>query len=177
MKLLTLLIVFTLCASALLTGCDQKMEQPIMQIITPPQSASEKAQAAMERVNERRATAYQTAEETGDFSTIFMASEDIFKEELGFRKGLWVDLVDIYRQENRENAELLEGFENLQEAFVKKLKEGTLEVFYFEYISSFDGIIIEYLRLSFEFPEKSEEERLALFKESVRDAEIAIIFP
>ena len=193
MRLLTLLILLTFCTSALLTGCDQGMEQPIMEIVTspdteivtppdteivtPPQGSLERAQAAMERVNEKRTVAHQTAEETGDFSTIFIASEDIFKEELGFRKGLWVDLVDIYRQENRENAELLEGLENLEEAFVKKLKEGTLEMFYFAYISSFDGIIIEYLRLSFEFPEKSEEERLALFRESVTDGEIAIIFP
>ena len=177
MRLLTLLILLTFCTSALLTGCDQGMEQPIMQIITPPQSASEKAQAAMERVNERRTATHQTAEETGDFSTIFIASEDIFKEELGFRKGLWVDLVDIYHQENRENVELLEGLENLEKTFVKKLQEGTLEMFYLAYISSFDGLIIEYLRLSFEFPEKSEEERLALFRESVRDGEIAIIFP
>ena len=146
MRLLTLLIVLMFCASALLTGCDQGMEQPIMQIITrygdyyTPQSASEKAQAAMERVNERRTEAHQTAEETGDFSTIFIASEDIFKEELGFRKGFWVDLVDIYRQENRENAELLKGFENLEDAFVEKLKEGyTLGMFYFEYIRTFDG--------------------------------------
>lgn len=177
MKLLTLLIVFTLCASALLAGCDQGMEQPIRQIITPPQSASEKAQAAMERVNERRTTAYQTAEETGDFSTIFMASEDIFKEELGFRKGLWVDLVKIYRQENLENTELLEGLENLEDAFVEKLNENTFGMFYFEYIRTFDVLIVEYLHLSYEFPEKSEEELLTLFRESVQDGEIVIIFP
>ena len=177
MRLPTLLIVLTFCASALLTGCDQEMEQPIMQIIPPPQSASEKAQTAMERVNERRTEAHQTAEETGDFSTIFIASEDIFKEELGFRKGFWVDLVDIYRQENLEDTALSERFENLQDAFAEKLREGTLEMFYFEYISAFNGIIIEYLRLSFEFPEKTEAELVMLFRESVRDGETSIIFP
>ena len=108
---------------------------------------------------------------------MFTASEDIFKEELRFRKGLWVDLVDIYRQENLENNGLLEPLDNLQDAFVEKLEEGTLEMFYFAYISSFDAIIIEYLRLSFEFPEKGEEELLTLFRESVRAEKVLIVFP
>ena len=176
MRLLTL-ISSILCASILLIGCDEGMRQPIMEIVTPPQSSLEKARAAIERANERRAEAHQKGEETGDFSTVFTASEDIFKEELGFRKGLWVDLVEIYRQENLENATLLEGFENLQDAFVEKIEEGTLGMFYFVYIRSFDELIIEYLRLSFEFPEKSEEELLTLFRESVRDEKVLIVFP
>ncbi|MYB95862.1 hypothetical protein F4Y43_18605 [Candidatus Poribacteria bacterium] len=131
----------------------------------------------MERVNERRAETYQKAEETGDFSIVFTASEDIFKEELGFRKGLWVDLVEIYRQENLENTARLEVLGNLEDAFAEKVQDGTLGMFYFTYISSFDALIVEYLCLSFEFPEKSEEERLMLFRESVTDREIVIVFP
>ena len=184
MRLLTLLIVLMLCVFALLTGCDQGMEQPIMQIITSPEqiitspeSSLEKARAAMKRVNERRIEAHRKAEETGDFFTVLTASEDIFKEELGFRKGFWVDLVEIYRQENLENAELLEGLENLEDAFVMKLKEDAFGMFYFEYIRTFDEIIIEYLRLSFEFPESSEEELLALFGQSMTDRKAVIIFP
>lgn len=185
MRLLILLIVLMLWASTLLTGCDQTMMQPIteivtspnIEIVTPTQGSLEKAQEAMERVNERRTDARRKAEETGDFSVIFITSEDIFKEELGFRKGFWVDLVEIYRQENLENPELLEGLENLEDAFVERLKEDTLGMFYFAYISAFDGIIIEYLRLSFEFLESSEEELLALFRQSVRDRKVVIIFP
>ncbi|MDD9975631.1 MAG: hypothetical protein OXU27_16595 [Candidatus Poribacteria bacterium] len=60
---------------------------------------------------------HRKAEETGNFFTVFTASEDIFKEKLGFRKELWVDLVEIYHQENLENVLLLEGLENLQAAF------------------------------------------------------------
>ena len=177
MRLPTLLIALMLCSSTLFIGCDEGMRQPIMEIVTPPKSSLEKARAAMERVNEKRTEAHREAEETGDFSTVFTASEDIFKEELGFRKELWVDLVEIYHQENLENAALLEGLENLQDAFAEKLKEGTLGMFYFQYISSFNEIIIEYLRLSFEFPEKNEKELLALFRESVRDRKTFIIFP
>ena len=185
MRLLTLLIVLILCASVSLIGCDQGVTQPItevitspdMEIVTPTQSSLEKAQAAVERVNERRTEVQQKAEETGDFSTILIASENIFEEELSFRKGLWVDLVEIYRQENLENPELLQGLENLEDAFVEKLKADTFGMFYFEYIKAFDDLIIEYLRLSYEFPEKSEEERLMLFRESARDGKIFIVFP
>ena len=176
-RFLILLILIMLCVSAFLIGCDQRMEQSIMQVVTPSESSIEKARAAMEKVNERRTEAHQKAKDTGDFSTVFTASENIFKEELGFRKGFWVDLVEIYRQENLENATLLEGLENLQDAFAEKLTEGTLGMFYFEYISSFDEIIIEYLRLSFDFPEKSEKELLALFRQSVNDRKISIVFP
>ena len=182
MRSLIQLIVLTICISALLIGCDPAMQQPIMDMVKPPPDALEmdpleKAQAAMERVNERRTEIQQTAEETGDFSTVLIASEDIFKEELGFRKGLWVDLVDIYRQENLENTERLEGLENLEGAFAEKVRDNTLGMFYFSYIRSFDALIVEYLRLSFEFPEKSEEERLTLFRESVTDQKIIIVFP
>ncbi|RKU23967.1 hypothetical protein C6503_01740 [Candidatus Poribacteria bacterium] len=177
MRLLILLITLMLCVSVLLIGCDQEITQPIMEIITPPQSPLEKAQAVIESVNERRTEAHQMAEEAGDFSTIFVASEDIFREELGFRRGLWVDLIEIYRQENLENPEMLEGLENLEDAFVEKLQADTFGMFYFEYIRTFDALIVEYLRLSFESPEKSEEELLTLFRESVRDGEVAVIFP
>ena len=177
MRLLTLLITLMLCVSVLLIGCNQEMTRPIMEVVKPPQGSLKMAQGAMERVNERRTEAYRKAEETADFSTVFAASEDILKEELGFKKGFWVDLVEIYRQENLENPELLEGLENLEDAFVEKLNSETFGMFYFEYIRTFDGLIVEYLRLSYEFPEKSEEGLLMLFRESVRDGEIAIIFP
>ena len=85
--------------------------------------------------------------------------------------------MEIYRQENLKNAARLEGLENLQDAFAKKLETGTLGMFYFTYISSFDDIITEYLRLSFEFPEELETERLALFRESIRNGKILILFP
>lgn len=182
MRSLTLLTPLMLCVSVLLIGCDEAMQQPIMEIVAPPQDSSEmdsleKAQAAIERVNERRTEVHQKAEEIGNFSIVFTASEDIFKEEIGFRRGFWVDLVEIYRQENLENATSLAGLENLEGAFVERLKDGTLGMFYFAYIRSFDEIIIEYLRLSFEFPEKSEKERLTLFRESMRHGKISITFP
>lgn len=177
MRLLTLLIALILCASVLLIGCERIIKQSVVGNAVPPQISLEKAQAAMKGVSGRRAAVQQKVEETGDFSTIFTASDDIFREELGFRKELWVDLVEIYRQENLENAAALDGLENLQGAFAEKLKAGTLEMFYFQYISAFDEIIIEYLRLSFEFPEKNEQELLALFRVSMRDQKAIIVFP
>ena len=48
-----LLMALMLCVFALLVGCDQAMRQPITHIVTPTHGSLEKAQAAMERVNER----------------------------------------------------------------------------------------------------------------------------
>ena len=174
-----------LCVSVSLTGCDQAAMQPITEIVTPPdtevapptQSSLEKAQAVIERVNERRTAAYQAAEETGDFSIVFTASETIFEEELGFRKAFWVELVEIYRQENLENAARLEGLGNLEDTFVDKLKDDTLGMFYFTYISAFDELIVEYLSLSFKFPEKSEAELFMPFRQSVIARKVVIRFP
>ena len=194
MKLLLPLTVFMLCVFGSLVGCEKVMQQPIMEIVTPPQDppepeivmppqdpleidSLEKSQAAIESVNKRRTETYQKAEETGDFSSVFIASEEIFKNELGFRKELWVDLVEIYRQENLGNAARLQGLENLEDAFAEKVLNDTLGMFYFTYISAFDALIVEYLRLSFQFREKSEEELLALFRESVTDEKIIIVFP
>ena len=177
MKLLVMLTVLILCVSVCFIGCNQEIKQPILQVVTPPKNSLEAARAVMESVNERRTEVYQNAEETSDFSIVFTASEDIFEEELGFEKGFWVDLVEIYRQANLENPSVLEGLENLQDAFAEKLGDGTLGMFYFQYIGAFDEIIVEYLRLSFEFPEKREGELLTLFRESVRDGKIPILFP
>ncbi len=187
MRLLLPLTVFMLCVFVSIVGCEQAMRQPIMEIVTPPQDppemvmppqdSLEKARAAIESVNERRTETYQKAEEIGDFSIVFTASEEIFKNELGFRKKLWVDLVEIYRQENIGNAVRLQGLENLEDAFAEKVLNDTLGMFYFTYISAFDPLIVEYLRLSFQFPEKSEEELLALFRESVTDEKTVVIFP
>lgn len=177
MRLLTLWIALMFCVSALFIGCDRGMEQPIKEVVATPQTFIGRARAAMQRVNQKRTEIQQKAEKTGDFSIVFTASEDIFKEELGFRKELWVDLVEIYRQEHFEDTELLEGLENLQDAFVEKLEDGTLGMFYFEYIRSFDPLIIEYLRLSFVYPKISEEKLLARFRKSIIDRKVVIIFP
>lgn len=177
MKLLVLLIVLMFCVTVLLTGCERPMEQPIMEIVVRPQSHIDKAKETMGRVNERRAEAQQKAEEAGDFSTILTASEDIFKEELGFKKGFWIDLVEIYREENLENPERLEALDNLEDVFAEKLEEGTFSMFYFMYIRAFDPLIIEYLRLSSVYPEASEEQLLTRFRKTIIDREITIIFP
>ena len=177
MRLLILQLTVMLCGSMLLAGCDRAMEQPIKEIVIHPQSFIDKAKEAMESVNERRTAVQQKAEKTGDFSNILTVSEDIFQEELGFRKGFWVNLVEIYRQENLENTAQLEGLESLESALAEKVQDNTIGMFYFTYISAFDALIVEYLRLSFEFPEKSEEELLMLFRESMRNGEFSIVFP
>ena len=180
MKWIVQLIVLTFCVSTLFAGCDQQMTKPVMNVISPTKSHIERARDAMEKVNQRRTEAHQKAEETGDFFTLFIDSEAIFKEELGLRKGFWVDLVEIYRDENPEDSSVLDGYNKLQVAFTKKLEEGTLPPFgmvYFEYIRTFDPLIVEYLRLSYVFPQMAEAGLLERFRGSIREGKVTIVFP
>ncbi len=180
MKWIVQLIVLTFCVSTLFIGCDQQMTKPVMNVISPTKSHIERARDAMEKVNQRRTEAHQKAEETGDFLTLFIDSEAIFKEELGLRKGFWVDLVEIYREENSEDPEVLEGYSKMWDAFTEKLEEGTLPPFgmvYFEYIRTFDPLIVEYLRLSYVFPQMEEAGLLVRFRGSIREGKVTIVFP
>lgn len=183
MKRVSQLIVFIFCVVTLFTGCDQQMTKPIMEVMTPsdppidPSSPThiDRARAAMLRVNQRRTESKEKA--AGDYMTVFTDSETIFNEELGFRKGFWVELVDIYKDENADNTEVTNGFNELQDAFAKRLAENTLGMFYFQYIRTFDPLIIEYLRLSYVYPTQSEAALLARFRKSVSDGRVSIIFP
>ena len=49
MRLLTLLIALILCTSALLTGCDQELRQPIMQVVTPSEKFFRKCTGSDEK--------------------------------------------------------------------------------------------------------------------------------
>ena len=177
MKRIVQLIVLTFCVTTFLTGCDQQMTKPVMDVISPTQSHIEKARTAMENVNQRRTEVHQKAEEAGDFFTVFIDSEVIFKEELGLRKGLWVELVQIYRDENPEDSSVLDGYNKLQVAFAKKLEEGTLGMSYFDYIRTFDPLIVEYLRLSYVYPDMQEAGLLVRFRGSIREGKVTIVFP
>ncbi len=177
MKRIVQLIVLTFCVATLLTGCDQQMTKPVMTVISPTQSHIEKARMTMENVNQRRTEAYQKAEEAGDFFTVFIDSEVIFKEELGFRKELWVGLVEIHHDENSEDPSVVDGYNRLQVACAKKLEDDTLGMFYFDYIRTFDPLIVEYLRLSYVYPDIQEAGLLVRFRGSIREGKVTIVFP
>ena len=177
MRLIAQLIVVLLCAVTMFTGCDQRVTEPVMDVISPPQTNIEKARAAMKRVNQRRTESQQKAKAAGDYTTVFTNSETIFKEELGFRKGFWVELVNIYRGEKSSDSAVSNGFSQLQEAFATRLEENTLGMVYFEYIRTFDVLIVEYLRLSYVYPAHSEDALLTRFRKSVREGKVSITFP
>ena len=162
-------------------GCDDPMTKPIMNVISPtdppPTTHIQRARNAMEIVNQRRNESLQKAEAADDYLIIFTDSELILKEELGFRKAFWVDLVDIYKDEKSEDSTVMDGFNTLEERFVERLAENTLGKFYFEYIRTFDPLIIEYLRLSYVYPDQNEEALLGRFRKSINDGKVTVIFP
>lgn len=167
------------CAFIIFTGCERHMSQPVMKVIPPPQPQThlEKARADIERVNQRRTEAQQNAETTGDYTTVFTDSEHIFIEELGFSRGFWVELVDIYRDAKSDDSTVTDGYTRFQDIATKHLSKGTFGTIYFDYIRTFDPLVVEYLRLSYEYPTQSEEELLTHFRESVRNDTVSIVFP
>ena len=179
----TRIILFKLCAIILIVfsfGCSDPMTKPIKDVILPDPSTKthlQKAREAMERVNQRRTESLQKAQAAGDYLIVFTDSELILIEELGFRKAFWIELVDIYKDENSENTSVLEGFTVLEDTFAKRLAEDTLGAFYFDYIRTFDPLIIEYLRLSYVYPTADEAALLTRFRKSINDGKVTVLFP
>ncbi len=180
----TRIILFRLCAIILIVfsfSCDQPMTESMMEVVSPTEPPTkthiQRAREAMEQVNQRRTESLQKAEAAGDYLIVFTDSESILMEELGFRKAFWVELVDIYKNENSDNATVLDGFTSLENTFAKRLNDDTLGMFYFEYIRTFDPLIIEYLRLSYVYPTANETELLTRFRKSINDGKVTVIFP
>ncbi|RKU26162.1 hypothetical protein C6497_13990 [Candidatus Poribacteria bacterium] len=178
-RLLMTLVVFI---ASVFFGCgDQQMTKPIIDIIDPPEPTPmnylQLAMEDMERVNQRRTEALMKAVETGDYTPMFLASETILNEELGFQKGFWVKLVEIYRDENATDPNVVEIFDTLQKQLTNTLNDETFEMNYFDHIRIFDPLIVEYLRLSYENPNLTEEDLLTQYQESVRTGNVSIEIP
>ena len=181
----TSIIIFIFFSISILTvfiiGCDDQMTKPMMDMIAPTdppiQTPIQRAREAMERVNHRRTESLQKAEATEDYMIVFNDSELILIEELGFRRAFWIELVDIYKEEKSENPLVVDGFTALEDNFAERLAENTLGLHYFEYIRTFDPLIIEYLRLSYVYPTADEAELLSKFRKLIVEDKVKVIFP
>lgn len=166
----------------LLFGCT---EDPIDEMkIQTPKTSLEKAQEDMMRVNDRREDVHQKAEISGDFSVLFTAADQIFIEELGFEKEFWQDLIFIWEEvqiTKYQAGELDDAVTNRYEHFfnshTEKFIDMTLTESYFDYIGAYDEIIIDYLRLSYEFPDSSKADLLKIFTESIEEGNVDIQYP
>ena len=158
-------------------GCEDSMMKMIPPTDPPTKPPTQRAKDAMEIVNQRRTESLKKAKAAADYLIVFTDSELILHEELGFRKAFWVELVDIYKDEKREDSTVMDGFASLENSFAKRLADDTFGMFYFEYIRTFDPLIIEYLRLSYVYPTEDEAALLARFRNSINDEKAPIIFP
>ena len=186
-----ILVFLTLITTIFAFGCAEDMEEKMVEeTLTPLENDRradtplEKAQEAMQKVNDRRADVFQKAEVEGDFSVLFAASEDIFKEELGFEKEFSQDLVFIwhdiqtakYKAGELDEAEVLR-YDNLWTTFQEQFLNMTLAKSYFDLVGAHDEIIIDYLRISYENPDSSQDELITLFKESMKQGNVQILYP
>ncbi len=188
-KKMRFLIFFMLVATIFVSGCGEDMEE---EKVEETQTSLEKAEEAMGGVNDRRMEAYQKAEEAGDFSVLFTSIGLIFQEELGFGPEFWNKIFDTWAdahdervqglfaagKEDESKAEALEYVNFIGYYFIKfdfeSLSGGE---FYFEYLAAYDDIVIEYLWITYEYPDSTQEKHLALLKKSIVDGKVSIQYP
>ncbi len=180
-----ILITFFIFGSLFVFACSEEMDKPEVPIID---TSLEKAKAAMARVTERRIEAHQKAKETGDYSTLFEISDQILEEELGFDTDYFNDEIRVAYEEARGELQN-DGKLELEDSdrylkfittYFKKLSwemETTGGEFLFEFLSAYDEIVTEYVRLTYRFPTLSKERLLEELKKSVLKKKIDIQYP
>lgn len=187
------LVFFMLFATIFTFGCGEDTDEEMKdEMVVETQTPLEKAQAAMTRVNDRRTEEYQKAEEAGDFSVLFTVAEKIFQEELGFGEELWQALVDTWEdahdeivqglfadgKEDESKAEAQSYVDFLSFYFPKfDFENMSGGEFFFGYMAAYDDIVTEYLRLSYKFPDVTQERLLPLLKESIVNGNVSIQYP
>lgn len=182
------LIIFVIFGSLFMFACSEdaeEMEKPGDPVID---TSLEKAEAAMARVTERRIEAQQKAKETGDYSTLFKISDQILEEELGFDTVFFYDEIrvtyEVARRELHTDGKLdiddSDRYLNFLTTYFKKIAwemETTGGEFLFEFLSAYNEVITEYVRLTFRFPTLSKERLLEELKKSALKQKIDIQYP
>ncbi len=173
-------------------GCDNPMVKDVIvnkqeDTLTPLQ----KAQAAMEQVNMSRMDAYQRAQENGDFSVLFLVGGIILQTELGFDETLFEKILQAWEDGHDERVQSLYQAGKTDESLAEAQKNVNFLTYYLskfdfennsggeyflEYMSAYDDIVTEYLRLSYENANSSQEQLLTLLKDSIATGKVSIIF-
>ena len=187
-----LIINIILIATLFAFGCGEDIEEEMVvnekmveeEKVVEPLTSLEKAQEDMEGIRDRRFEVYEEAEKAGDFSVLFASADEIFQEELSFEKDFWQDLIDIWQeiqitkyQAGELDEDAANRYMNFFNSHSEKFLDKTLAKDYFDFVAAYDNIIIEYLRLTYEFPDSSKDELIELFTESVQETDIEILYP
>ena len=186
------IVLVTIITSLFVLGCSEYTEikdiiDDKIVVVEPEEkepTSLEKAQQAMQKVNDIRDAVYQQAEEDGDFSVLFAAAEEIFQDELGFEKEYWQQLVFIWEEIQIEkfqagelDEEVANRYLNFYNTHQKQFLDKTLAKSYFDFIGAYDEIIIDYLRISYDNPDSSQNEIIELFKDSIKEGNVKILYP
>lgn len=188
-----LIVLFTLFAMIFFFGCGEDIEEEMEieeemmeEVISDTLTPLEKAQEAMTRVNERRMEEHQKAAEVGDFSILFKAADTIYQEELGFGEAVWQELLNTWEAAHGERVQAGETDQAGAQRYIDFLsfyfqkfdfENMTGGEFFFEYMSAYDEIVIEYLRLSYDNQDSTPQQLYALLKQSIIEGNATISYP
>ncbi len=177
------LVFFMLFASIFMFGCgsdtDEEMDEDMVETLTP----LEQAEAAMAKVVERRNELQQKTEESGDFSTLLDDVETIYQEELGFGETVWLQMLNTWQTtlsllviDGTFDSADLDRYTNFISAYQNE-EGGFKDETFLEFMSAFDGIVTEYVKLSLENPDSTELEVIGLLDASIKAGDVNIQYP
>ena len=155
MRVFTFTLVLLVAVALGSIGCgedeknDVKPEEPVVEepVALSDEEARKKAKAIVESFSREHKRLVDEALKKDDFSTLEEDIEKVLLAMTGFGNSLVSTLGVIHKRENPEEVERLYANGRATPS---------------------DGLMFEYLRLSFMHPEKSEEELLELFRLSAR---------
>lgn len=178
------LVFFMLFASMFMFGCgedtdDEMDKDEMVEMLTP----AEQAEAAMAKVLERRNELQNNVEDSGDYSTLLDDVETIYQEELGFGETVWIQLLTTWETtlsllvaDGTVDSADLTRYTNFFAAYSNE--DGTfIDESFLEFMSAFDGIVTEFVKLSFENPDSSDLEVIGLLDASIKAGDVSIQYP
>ena len=148
----------------------------------------DEAVEAMERVNQRRIEEHKKAQESGEFSQLFQISDLILEDEVGFDTEYFYDEILVVYEEARgelHNEGKLtladsDRYLKFRQDYYRKIvwdMETTGGEFLFEFLSAYDEIVTEYVRLSYQYSSLSDESLLAQLKKSAKAEKVEVQYP
>ncbi len=149
---------------------------------------TDEAVEAMERVNQRRIEEHQKVLETGEFSKLFEISDLILEEEVEFDTEYFYDEIlaayEIARGELHNEGKLTitdsDKYLNFRQEYHRKIMwdmETTGGEFLFEFLSAYDEIVTEYVRLTFQYPSLNNEGLLTKLTAAAKARKIEVQYP
>ena len=187
MRLFTCLILFIAILSV---GCGEDTDTNTgnQVLIVRKDPFTDEAVEAMERVNQRRIEEHQKAMETGDFSNLFSISDLILEDEFGFDTEYFYNEILVAYENARgelhseEKLTLADSdrYLKFRQDYHRKIMwdmDTTGGEFLFEFLSAYDEVVTEYVRLTYQYPSLNNDGLLTKLTVAAKARKVEVQYP